>query len=151
MSASLHVRWKLPEILRREGVSVYRLNQELAKKVSRATLYKWGTKRPKSIDPQVLGWVLWGLERITGKRYTLQDLLEVNVPSRMEAEPGAASGPWPVGLDPDLQALIKAAGPPQILPSSGPRPAGSANPPPVRGKLVSDAVVEERNEREKSL
>lgn len=140
----------MPEILRREGVSVYRLHQELSKKVSRATLYKWGTEGPKSIDPQVLGWVLWGLERMTGKRYILQDLLEVEVPSQVEPEPGAASGPWPVGLDLDLRTLIEAAGPPNILPSSGGKPAGSANPAPVRGKLVSEAVVEERNEREQS-
>lgn len=141
----------MPEILRREGVSVYRLHQELSKKVSRATLYKWGTEGPKSIDPQVLGWVLWGLERITGKRYTFQDLLEVEVPSQVELEAGPAPGPWPAGLDPELRALIEAAGVSEILPSRGGKPTGSGSPPRIRGRPVSDAVVEERDEREKSL
>lgn len=82
MKVAPQVRWKLPEVLEREGISIYRLDQELAKRVSRTTLYKWGSKTgPKQVDPEVMGWVLWGLQRITGHKYRLQDLLDIEAPA----------------------------------------------------------------------
>ena len=82
MKTAPQVRWKLPALLQQERVSIYRLDQELAKRVSRTTLYKWGSAPgPKHIDPEVMGWILWGLERITGRRYKVEDLLEIDVPS----------------------------------------------------------------------
>jgi len=77
---SPQVHWKLPRLLEKEGISVYRLDQELTKRVSRATLYKWSSLAgPQQLDLKVLGWVLWGLERITGKSYTIHDIVEVTL------------------------------------------------------------------------
>lgn len=71
------VTWKFRELLEREGVSVYRLHQELAKQVSRTALYNWYQQAPKRLDVEVVAWVLWGLRRITGKTYSVADLLEL--------------------------------------------------------------------------
>ena len=72
------VHWKLGKLLKAEGVSVYRLDQELAKQVGRSTLYRWSKAEsaPDRPDLEALGWVLWGLEQITGKRYLVTDILD---------------------------------------------------------------------------
>jgi hypothetical protein len=72
------VHWKLGELLERERVSVYRLEQELSKRVARSTLYRWAREHtaPERPDLVALGWVLWGLERITAKRYRVEDIIE---------------------------------------------------------------------------
>jgi hypothetical protein len=66
------------DLLEREGVSVYRLHQELAKQVSRTALYNWYQHPPKRLDFEVMVWVLWGLGGITGKTYSVADLLELS-------------------------------------------------------------------------
>ncbi len=78
MSSTAHpkIHWKLKELLKAEGVSVYRLYQELAKHVSRTALYTWTQKTPQRLDLEVLAWVMWGLKEITGKEYKVGDLLE---------------------------------------------------------------------------
>ncbi len=73
---NVRIKWKLPELLQREGVTVYRLQQELAKGVSRGVLYKWSNAPPKLMDLEVMARVLWGLEQITGKRFEISDVLE---------------------------------------------------------------------------
>lgn len=96
-----HINWKLPEVLQREGVSIYRLDQELSKRVSRSTLYKWGGEPgPKQIDPEVMGWILWGLARITGKRYEFQDLVDIEPPD-IHLDDGYQ-------LDPESKAWLEA-------------------------------------------
>jgi hypothetical protein len=75
MAESPRINWKFGALLQREGVTVYRLSQELAKTVSRATLYKWSNEAPQSLDLAVLVRVLDGLERLTGKTYALEDLM----------------------------------------------------------------------------
>ncbi len=101
MKTAPQIRWKLPAILQQEQVSIYRLDQELAKRVSRTTLYKWGSAPgPKQIDPEVMGWVLWGLERITGTRYKVEDLLEIKVP---QSDVGTD-----YTLDPESQVWLEA-------------------------------------------
>ncbi|MDW8358680.1 MAG: hypothetical protein RMK63_12325 [Thermus sp.] len=72
--------WKLPEILRAEGISVYRLVNLLAGHVSRTTLYSWVWHPPQRPDLEALAWVLWGLRKLTGKPYGVQDLLEYQDP-----------------------------------------------------------------------
>lgn len=100
METRPHVHWKLPEVLEREGISIYRLDQELSKRVSRSTLYKWGgVPGPKQIDPEVMGWVLWGLARITGKSFYLQDIVEIK-PPELQTEP--------YQLDPESKAWLEA-------------------------------------------
>ena len=93
------LRWKLNDLLKGTQVSVYALNQQLVKAgrgVSRNTLYRLANEQPERIDLEVAGRVLWGLEQLTGKHYTVTDLLEY--------EPGAADDDraW---LDADLSRL----------------------------------------------
>lgn len=76
MEKPFSIHWKLGELLEREGVSVYRLNQELNQRVSRNTLYRWASEMPDRPDLETLGWVMWGIEQITGKSYQLSDILE---------------------------------------------------------------------------
>lgn len=73
------LKWKLDDLLEREQVTVYALNQRLAeagRSVSRTTLYRLASEQPERIDLEVAGRVLWGLEQLTGKHYTVSDLLE---------------------------------------------------------------------------
>jgi hypothetical protein len=70
------IRWKFPDLLLQEGISVYRLNQEIGKQVGRTTLYAWSQEAPKRVDTAVLAWVLWGLQQITGRRFEVGDLIE---------------------------------------------------------------------------
>lgn len=73
------LKWKLNNLLEREHVTVYALNQRLAEaghSVSRTTLYRLASEQPERIDLEVAGRVLWGLEQLTGKHYDVSDLLE---------------------------------------------------------------------------
>lgn len=73
------LKWKLDDLLEREQVTVYALNQRLAeagRSVSRTTLYRLASEQPERIDLEVAGRVLWGLEQLTGKHYDVSDLLE---------------------------------------------------------------------------
>ena len=73
------LRWKLNDLLEGANVSVYALNQRLVRAgrgVSRNTLYRLANEQPERIDLEVAGRVLWGLEQLTGKHYTVTDLLE---------------------------------------------------------------------------
>ena len=70
------VRWKLPELLEREGITVYKLMLELNKKVSRSTLYRWTQGVPERPDLEAIGWILWALKELTGKRFNVTDLLD---------------------------------------------------------------------------
>ncbi|MGK0618448.1 hypothetical protein [Meiothermus cerbereus] len=68
--------WKLPDLLKSEGVTVYNLNKTIGGRVPRETLYRWSRRMPERIDAGVLAWVLWGLQQITGRRFEVGDLLE---------------------------------------------------------------------------
>lgn len=97
------LRWKLNDLLRGANVSVYALNQRLVRAgrgVSRNTLYRLASEQPERIDLGVAGRVLWGLEQLTGKHYTVTDLLEYEP----QDEQGAADDDraW---LDADLSRL----------------------------------------------
>lgn len=70
------VRWRLREILDRENITAYRLNALLTPHIGQGTVYRWARKAPKQVDVSVLGWVVWGLRRLTGKPYTVCDILE---------------------------------------------------------------------------
>ncbi len=131
MIAEPQVRWKLPEVLEREGISIDQLNQELAKRVSRATLDKWGSATgPKRLDPEVVGWVLWALRRLTGKPYELSDLLEIKVP--------------PEAID----ASILARASNFLQPERGMKPVGSRRPAPQRGQQSgAEIIISERGDR----
>lgn len=70
------IAWKLPDLLKQEGITVYSLNKAIGGNVPRETLYRWSRKGPERIDAQVLAWVLWGLQQITGRRFEVGDLIE---------------------------------------------------------------------------
>jgi hypothetical protein len=83
------LKWKLDDLLEREQVTVYALNQRLAeagRSVSRTTLYRLASEQPERIDLEVAGRVLWGLEQLTGKHYDVSDLLEYDYQADMQAD-----------------------------------------------------------------
>ncbi len=99
------LRWKLNDILTDEQVSVYALNQRLVEAgrgVSRTTLYRLASKQPERIDLEVAGRVLWGLEQLTGKHYTVTDLLEYDAADSGIADVEAQMRAW---HDADLSRL----------------------------------------------
>ncbi len=83
------LKWKLDDLLEREQVTVYALNQRLAEEgrsVSRTTLYRLASEQPERIDLEIAGRVLWGLEQLTGKHYAVSDLLEYDYKANMQAD-----------------------------------------------------------------
>lgn len=83
------LKWKLDDLLEREHVTVYALNQRLAeagRSVSRTTLYRLASEQPERIDLEVAGRVLWGLEQLTGKHYTVSDLLEYDFQTEVRSD-----------------------------------------------------------------
>lgn len=99
------LRWKLNDILIGERVSVYALNQRLVEAgrgVSRTTLYRLASEQPERIDLAVAGRVLWGLEQLTGKHYTVTDLLEYDDAETGETDFEAQTRAW---HDADLSRL----------------------------------------------
>ncbi len=99
------LKWKLNDILTDEQVSVYALNQRLVeagRSVSRTTLYRLASEQPERIDLEVAGRVLWGLEQLTGKHYTVTDLLEYDATDSGVADVEAQMRAW---HDADLSRL----------------------------------------------
>jgi DNA-binding Xre family transcriptional regulator len=75
---AMPIRWKFPQYLQAHNVSVYALAQELEGKVTITTLYNLKNKPQKRIDLENLEAVIHGLERLTGKRVDITDLLELD-------------------------------------------------------------------------
>jgi hypothetical protein len=69
------VRLRLGDVLKQEGLSAYRLERVLGERVGRATIYRWVRKDEGRVDLEALAWVIWGLRKLTGKPYGVQDLL----------------------------------------------------------------------------
>ena len=70
--------WKLPELLKREGVTPYRLHQRLYDILgtSRTTVYRWSNELPDTLDVALLMGIIEVLREETGKQITVRDLLE---------------------------------------------------------------------------
>lgn len=70
--------WKLPDLLKREAVTPYRLHQRLYDMLgtSRTTVYRWSNELPDTLDVALLMGVIEVLREETGKVITLSDLLE---------------------------------------------------------------------------
>ena len=72
--------WKLPEVLKREGVTPYRLHKDIEAseggKASRNTVYRWSNELPDTLDVALLMSVLAALRTRTGKALSVADLLE---------------------------------------------------------------------------
>lgn len=103
------VKWKLDNILERERVTVYALNQRLAeagRSVSRTTLYRLANEQPERIDLEVVGRVLWGLEQLTGKRYDVTDVFEYASPETDTTTPKLTAAGVPYTGDPETDAVL---------------------------------------------
>ncbi len=70
--------WKLPDLLKREGVTPYRLHQRLADILgtSRTTVYRWSNELPDTLDVALLMAIIHVLREETGKSFTVSNLLE---------------------------------------------------------------------------
>lgn len=79
MEEPFAIRWKLNELLQREGVSADWLQQELAEQVPREILDGWFQACPERLELAAMGWVLWALSQNTGREYRLSDLLDYEV------------------------------------------------------------------------
>ena len=76
----LDVDWKLRALLEREGVTVYALAKKLGESMEQPlnirTLYRWTNDTPSNPGLEGIAWVLWGLGELTGKTFTVTDVLE---------------------------------------------------------------------------
>jgi len=70
------LRFRLKEVLTEEGLIPHNLEKVLGDKVGRATVYRLARREPSRVDLDTLAWVIWGLRKLTGKPYGVQDLLE---------------------------------------------------------------------------
>lgn len=70
--------WKLPNLLKQEQVTPYRLHQRLSEILgtSRTTVYRWSNELPDSIDVALLMGVIRVLREETGKKIEIADLIE---------------------------------------------------------------------------
>jgi hypothetical protein len=96
------IKWKLGEVLEREGLTVYRLHQELSENVSRNTLYRLSNEQPERIELSITANILKALERLSGKSYGITDLLEVIE----EAPAGMSAAGVPYTGDPETDAVL---------------------------------------------
>lgn len=74
--------WKLPKLLENEQVTPYRLHKVIADSrvatASRNTIYRWSNELPDTLDVALLMSVIYALKEITGKEFTVSDLIEYN-------------------------------------------------------------------------
>jgi hypothetical protein len=70
--------WKLPQLLKAEGVSAYRLHKRLDELLgtSPTTVYRWARELPDNLDVATLMGVIKVLREETGKPVSVCDLLE---------------------------------------------------------------------------
>lgn len=102
------LKWKLNDLLESEKVTVYALNQRLAeagRSVSRNTLYRLASEQPERIDLEVAGRVLWGLEQLTGRHYTVTDLLEYDA-AEPDTPPRLTAAGVPYTGDAETDAVL---------------------------------------------
>ncbi|WP_168734837.1 helix-turn-helix transcriptional regulator [Deinococcus sp. KSM4-11] len=71
----MNVRWKVKEYLEDSGKSTYALWK--ASGLSRTTAYAISSGEMKGMEFDTLGKLIGGLEKLTGKRVELSDVLEV--------------------------------------------------------------------------
>ena len=71
---TMPLQWKLEDLLERHDVSAYRLAKESG--VGLTTIYRIKNNRTNTVQGQVLESILQSLLDLTGKRYSVGDLLE---------------------------------------------------------------------------
>ena len=69
------MNWKIKQLLEQHNITPYRLWKESG--LARQTIYTLAHDKGDRVDLGTLGTVLQSLERLTGKRVELADVLEV--------------------------------------------------------------------------
>ena len=67
-------RWRLRQILEQHEITPYRFAEESG--VSQTTIYKITTGELRTLNGQVLDRTMGALERLTGKRFEIGDIVE---------------------------------------------------------------------------
>ncbi|CAN5589269.1 hypothetical protein BH24DEI1_BH24DEI1_05140 [soil metagenome] len=79
MEKPFGIKWKLAELLEREGATAAQLAETIAEHVAAETLRGWLSGRPEAVELSALGYLLWGLSQLSGRQYTVEDVLEYEV------------------------------------------------------------------------
>ncbi len=69
-------RWKLKEFLDKHQITVYELAKHTSGRLSRNALYKLANEAPAQLRISTIDTLIPALERMTGQRVELNDLLE---------------------------------------------------------------------------
>ena len=72
--------WKLPELLEQNDITVYRLRKVMLENgvnIAPGTAYRWAKELPETLSVVHLAGVLEALRELTGKAYTVDNLLEI--------------------------------------------------------------------------
>jgi hypothetical protein len=77
MTKPFRVSWKLPTLLKEAQVDLLELEAALGSKVP--DLHAWAEACPETLGADALGWLLWGLGKVTGREYALADLLDFEI------------------------------------------------------------------------
>ena len=72
-------RWRLQEIIEKEGITAYRLWKKAG--INPHTAYRWAYRPPRALDLEVAEAVVRALRALTGKPYGLCDLIELEIDS----------------------------------------------------------------------
>ena len=94
--------WKLPEYLEAHDITRYQLMQELGDGRGRVA-YRWADL-PQRLDTEALEGVLAALEKLTGDRISISDLLEYA--PKEEAAPKLSAAGVPYTGDPETDAIL---------------------------------------------
>ena len=70
------MKWKFPQFIDSNNITVYALAQKLEGEVTITTLYNLKNKEQKRIDLSTLNALIPALAQLTGKKVGLTDLLE---------------------------------------------------------------------------
>lgn len=92
MTGTRHTRWRLGETLRRHGKTPLALAR--ASGLSKNTVYDIANGTSRGVELETLDKLLSGLERLTGERAGLQDLLDAAPPADPYAEVFARARPF---------------------------------------------------------
>lgn len=79
MERPFGIKWKLGELLEREGATLAQLEEVLGDFVGGDTLRGWLGGRPERVELEAFGYLLWGLSRLSGREYRLEDVLEYEI------------------------------------------------------------------------
>jgi hypothetical protein len=76
MTTDAGVTWKVGDVLREHGLTAYKLAAELHGRVNRNSVYAIARGDTERVDRTTLGALLEALRALTGRPYTVADLLE---------------------------------------------------------------------------